>query len=45
MIAYIQLPNVEFFVRLGWRPAGGPAKYAGRPHQMMDIVLDRQCGG
>ena len=45
MIAYIQLPNVEFFVRLGWRPAGAPVEYAGRPHQLMDVVLGRQSGG
>jgi putative N-acetyltransferase (TIGR04045 family) len=39
MIAYIQLPNVEFFARLGWRLAGEPVQYAGQPHQMMDIPL------
>ncbi len=44
MIAFIQLPNVEFFLRLGWRLAGPPLEYAGRPHQMMDVALGRGLG-
>jgi putative N-acetyltransferase (TIGR04045 family) len=39
MIAHVQLPNVAFFERLGWRPVGQPAPYAGLPHQLMDIPL------
>jgi putative N-acetyltransferase (TIGR04045 family) len=45
MVAHIQLPNVDFFTRLGWSPAGGPETYAGRPHQQMRISLpDREAG-
>lgn len=39
MVAHIQLPNVAFFTRLGWSPAGEPETYAGRPHQLMRIAL------
>jgi putative N-acetyltransferase (TIGR04045 family) len=45
MVAHIQLPNVDFFTRLGWSPAGGTETYAGRPHQQMHISLpDRDVG-
>jgi putative N-acetyltransferase (TIGR04045 family) len=39
MIAHIQVPNVAFFTRLGWRPEGDIESYAGRPHQPMSIGL------
>lgn len=39
MVAHIQLPNVDFFSRLGWSPVGGTETYAGRPHQPMHIAL------
>lgn len=41
MIAYIQLPNVAFFTRLGWHPVGAPAPYVGVTHQQMAIPLVR----
>ena len=39
MIAHIQLPNVGFFTRLGWRRDGEVETYADHPHQPMSIVL------
>jgi putative N-acetyltransferase (TIGR04045 family) len=39
MLAMVQLPNVRFFVRLGWAPLGDPVGYVGRPHQQMQISL------
>ena len=39
MIAHVQLPNVVFFQRLGWRPQGGPVEFVGQPHQVMEIDL------
>jgi putative N-acetyltransferase (TIGR04045 family) len=45
MIAHIQLPNVAFFTRLGWRRAGGVENYAGRPHQPMSIGLPPAATG
>jgi putative N-acetyltransferase (TIGR04045 family) len=39
MEAYIQPGNVPFFEWLGWQRAGGPAPYAGIPHQRMVIDL------
>jgi putative N-acetyltransferase (TIGR04045 family) len=39
MIAHVQLPNVVFFRRLGWRPQGDPVEFVGRPHQVMEIDL------
>jgi putative N-acetyltransferase (TIGR04045 family) len=39
MTAMVQLPNVRFFVRLGWQPIGRPTSYVGRPHQQMQIQL------
>jgi putative N-acetyltransferase (TIGR04045 family) len=39
MVAHIQLPNVVFFRRLGWRRDGDVETYAGRPHQPMAIDL------
>lgn len=39
MVAHIQLPNVPFFGRLGWRADGGTEMYVGLPHQRMTIGL------
>jgi putative N-acetyltransferase (TIGR04045 family) len=39
MVAQIQLANVAFFERLGWRRLGEAADYCGRPHQQMVIDL------
>ncbi len=39
MIAHIQVPNVVFFRRLGWRLDGEIETYAGLPHQPMAIDL------
>ena len=38
MVAHIQLPNVAFFERLGWRRRGEPDDYVGVPHQPMAIT-------
>jgi putative N-acetyltransferase (TIGR04045 family) len=40
MVAHIQLPNVRFFERLGWRREGDVETYAGLPHQLMTIELE-----
>jgi len=45
MIAHIQLPNVKFFMRLGWRPEGDTEIYAGREHQRMVIGLPSPSDG
>ncbi|HEU4361722.1 MAG TPA: MSMEG_0567/Sll0786 family nitrogen starvation N-acetyltransferase [Mycobacterium sp.] len=39
MVAHIQLPNVGFFTRLGWRTEGDTEIYVGLPHQPMSIEL------
>jgi putative N-acetyltransferase (TIGR04045 family) len=39
MVAYIQLPNVTFFERLGWHRDKDVEIYAGVPHQPMAIDL------
>lgn len=39
MHAQIQLPNVAFFLRLGWRLDGPAAEMLGLPHQPMAIGL------
>ena len=39
MIAHIQLPNVSFFERLGWRSDGPVELYVGVEHQPMAIPL------
>jgi putative N-acetyltransferase (TIGR04045 family) len=39
MLAHVQIPNVAFFRRLGWRPDGDPVEYVGRMHQIMAIDL------
>lgn len=45
MVAHIQLPNVEFFTRLGWRRNGSVETYAGLPHQPMAIALPSVVDG
>ena len=42
MVAQIQLPNVSFFERLGWRVDGEPAPFHGLVHQPMAISLSRR---
>ena len=44
MLAQIQLPNVAFFERLGWRRRGEPSDYHGRLHQQMAISLTAPTG-
>jgi putative N-acetyltransferase (TIGR04045 family) len=44
MQARIQLPNVRFFERLGWRPTAPPADHLGIPHQWMAIPLRADRG-
>jgi putative N-acetyltransferase (TIGR04045 family) len=39
MRARVQLPNVRFFVHLGWSPTAAPADHLGVPHQWMTIPL------
>ena len=39
MVAMIQVPNVRFFVGLGWSPDGAVVEFHGRPHQPMAIAL------
>lgn len=39
MIAQVQVPNVPFFVRLGWEPMGRPFEYRGAQHRSMSIAL------
>jgi putative N-acetyltransferase (TIGR04045 family) len=41
MIAHVQLPNVRFFVHLGWEPHGAPELFHGVDHQLMSIGLGR----
>ena len=38
-LAYIQLQNVRFFQRLGWRAQGEPVIHCGEPHQIMAASL------
>lgn len=38
-LAYIQLPNVRFFKRLGWRAIGEPVSHCGQLHQIMAASL------
>ena len=39
MVAHVQVANVRFFERLGWRRRGEPELYVGLPHQLMAIDL------
>jgi putative N-acetyltransferase (TIGR04045 family) len=41
MVAHIQLPNVAFFERIGWRTYGEVEDYVGVAHQPMCIDLTR----
>jgi putative N-acetyltransferase (TIGR04045 family) len=38
-LAYIQIQNVRFFERLGWRAVGHPVLHYGQPHQTMAASL------
>lgn len=44
MHAMVQVPNVGFFVFLGWSPDGAVRDYHGVPHQPMAIALSRGAG-
>jgi putative N-acetyltransferase (TIGR04045 family) len=44
MVAMIQLPNVRFFLALGWSPDGDAVDFHGRPHQPMAIALSPADG-
>jgi putative N-acetyltransferase (TIGR04045 family) len=44
MVAQVQVPNVAFFERLGWRCDGDPAPMFGVEHQPMTIDLRRGPG-
>lgn len=39
-LAWIQVQNVRFFARLGWRPLGRAIPYHGLPHQLMEAELN-----
>ncbi len=39
MLARVQVDNVRFFERLGWRRRGEVEIYVGHPHQLMAIEL------
>ena len=39
MLAMVQVANVRFFERLGWRRVGDQVDYVGLPHQQMSISL------
>lgn len=41
MVATVQVPNTQFFERLGWHQDGAPAIEYGLPHQRMRIALSR----
>lgn len=41
-LAYIQMQNVRFFERLGWRKIGEPMPHYGQPHQLMEANLAAQ---
>lgn len=38
-LAYIQLQNVRFFERLGWRTIGASLDHFGQPHHLMQASL------
>jgi putative N-acetyltransferase (TIGR04045 family) len=44
MVAQVQIPNVPFFERLGWRRDGRPGPMFGVEHQPMAIDLRRDPG-
>jgi putative N-acetyltransferase (TIGR04045 family) len=39
MLAHVQVANVRFFERLGWRRRGAAETYVGLPHQLMAFDL------
>ena len=39
-LAYVQPQNVNFFMRLDWKPVGETAVYEGIAHQLMEADLD-----
>ena len=45
MVAMIQVPNVRFFLALGWSVDGPAATFHGREHQPMAIALSPGRGG
>jgi putative N-acetyltransferase (TIGR04045 family) len=45
MVAMIQVPNVRFFLALGWSLDGPAATFHGREHQPMVIALSPGRGG
>jgi putative N-acetyltransferase (TIGR04045 family) len=45
MVAMIQVPNVRFFLALGWSIDGPAATFHGREHQPMAIALSPGRGG
>ena len=45
MVAMIQLPNVRFFLGLGWSLAGDVVRFHGRDHQPMAIALSADADG
>ncbi|OGL39467.1 MAG: hypothetical protein A2149_01280 [Candidatus Schekmanbacteria bacterium RBG_16_38_11] len=38
-LAWIQVANVNFFLRLGWKKIGNKKDYLGKPHQLMETNL------
>jgi putative N-acetyltransferase (TIGR04045 family) len=38
-LAWVQAPNVNFFLRLGWKKVGNKKDYLGKPHQLMEADL------
>jgi len=44
MVAMIQLPNVRFFLALGWSLDGDVVDFHGRAHQPMAIALSPAAG-
>jgi putative N-acetyltransferase (TIGR04045 family) len=39
LLAYIQLQNIPFFERLGWKKVGEPVIHCGQPHQTMQASM------
>jgi len=39
--AHIQLENVPFFSRIGWKTVGPIEDYCGKPHQLMEADLEK----
>ena len=45
MVAMIQVPNVRFFLALGWALDGSVVEFHGREHQPMAIALSAGAAG